>query len=70
MAIATILSRTQFGMDAPQVSGGGYRQWPAVLHHRGPARGESSKDRRGPLLNCNFELPPGRITSSGARRPA
>jgi magnesium chelatase family protein len=66
MAIATILSRAQFGMDAPQVSvevdiGSGLPSFTIVGLPEVVVR--ESKDRvRAALLNCNFELPPGRIT--------
>jgi magnesium chelatase family protein len=66
MAIATILSRAQNGMDAPQVrvevdiaSG-----LPALALVGLPETVvKESKDRvRSAIVNCNFELPPGRIT--------
>jgi magnesium chelatase family protein len=66
MAIATILSRAQNGMDAPQVrvevdiaSG-----LPALTLVGLPETVvKESKDRvRAAIANCNFELPPGRIT--------
>ncbi|MGE0114898.1 MAG: YifB family Mg chelatase-like AAA ATPase [Steroidobacteraceae bacterium] len=66
MTIATILSRAQFGMDAPQVSvevdiGSGLPSFTIVGLPEAVVK--ESKDRvRAALLNCNFELPPGRIT--------
>lgn len=66
MAIATILSRAQFGMDAPQVNvevdiGSGLPTFTIVGLPEVVVR--ESKDRvRAALINCNFELPPGRIT--------
>lgn len=66
MPIATILSRAQFGMDAPQVSvevdiGNGLPSFTIVGLPEVVVR--ESKDRvRAALINCNFELPPGRIT--------
>lgn len=66
MPIATILSRAQFGMDAPQVSvevdiGSGLPSFTIVGLPEAVVK--ESKDRvRAALLNCNFELPPGRIT--------
>jgi magnesium chelatase family protein len=66
MPIATILSRAQNGMDAPQVrvevdiaSG-----LPALTLVGLPETVvKESKDRvRSAIANCNFELPPGRIT--------
>lgn len=66
MAIATILSRAQFGMDAPQVNvevdiGSGLPSFTIVGLPEVVVR--ESKDRvRAALINCNFELPPGRIT--------
>jgi magnesium chelatase family protein len=66
MSIATILSRAQNGMDAPQVrvevdiaSG-----LPALALVGLPETVvKESKDRvRSAIVNCNFELPPGRIT--------
>lgn len=66
MPIATILSRAQNGMDAPQVrvevdiaSG-----LPALAIVGLPEIVvKESKDRvRSAIVNCNFELPPGRIT--------
>ena len=66
MAIATILSRAQFGMDAPQVSvevdiGSGLPGFTIVGLPEAVVK--ESKDRvRAALLNCHFELPPGRIT--------
>jgi magnesium chelatase family protein len=66
MAIATILSRAQFGMDAPQVSvevdiGSGLPSFTIVGLPEAVVK--ESKDRvRAALLNSHFELPPGRIT--------
>ncbi|MGC3983087.1 MAG: YifB family Mg chelatase-like AAA ATPase [Steroidobacteraceae bacterium] len=66
MAIATVLSRAQFGMEAPQVSvevdiGSGLPSFTIVGLPEAVVK--ESKDRvRAALLNCNFELPPGRIT--------
>lgn len=66
MAIATILSRAQFGMDAPLVSvevdiGSGLPSFTIVGLPEAVVK--ESKDRvRAALLNCNFELPSGRIT--------
>src|SRR5690242_11321857 len=66
MAIATILSRAQNGLDAPQVrvevdiaSG-----LPALTLVGLPETVvKESKDRvRSAIVNSNFELPPGRIT--------
>jgi len=66
MAIATILSRAQNGMDAPQVRvevdiANGL---PALTLVGLPETVvKESKDRvRSAIANCNFELPPGRIT--------
>jgi len=66
MAIATILSRAQSGMDAPLVSvevdiANGL---PALTLVGLPETVvKESKDRvRSAIANCNFELPPGRIT--------
>ena len=66
MPIATILSRAQFGMDAPQVCvevdiGNGLPSFTIVGLPEAVVK--ESKDRvRAALLNCHFELPPGRIT--------
>jgi len=66
MAIATILSRTQFGMDAPLVSvevdiGNGLPSFTIVGLPEAVVK--ESKDRvRAAIANCNFELPPGHIT--------
>lgn len=66
MAIATILSRAQFGMEAPQVSvevdiGAGLPSFTIVGLPEAVVK--ESRDRvRAALFNCNFELPPGRIT--------
>ena len=66
MAIATILSRAQFGMDAPQVCvevdiGSGLPSFTIVGLPEAVVK--ESKDRvRAALINCQFELPPGRIT--------
>jgi magnesium chelatase family protein len=66
MAIATILSRAQFGMAAPQVCvevdiGSGLPSFTVVGLPEAVVK--ESKDRvRAALLNCHFELPPGRIT--------
>src|SRR5215510_12183128 len=66
MAIATILSRAQAGMEAPLVSvevdiAPGL---PALTLVGLPETVvKESKDRvRAAISNCNFELPPGRIT--------
>jgi len=66
MTIATILSRAQNGMDAPQVRvevdiANGL---PALTLVGLPETVvKESKDRvRAAIANCNFELPPGRIT--------
>ena len=66
MAMATVLSRAQHGMDAPQVrvevdiSSG----LPAFAIVGLPeAVVKESKDRvRAAIANCNFEIPAGRIT--------
>ena len=66
MTIATILSRAQYGMHAPQVAvevdiGSGLPSFTIVGLPEAVVK--ESKDRvRAALLNCNFELPPGRIT--------
>ena len=66
MPIATILSRAQFGMHAPQVCvevdiGSGLPSFTIVGLPEAVVK--ESKDRvRAALLNCHFELPPGRIT--------
>lgn len=66
MAIATIFSRAQFGMDAPLVSvevdiGSGLPAFNIVGLPETVVK--ESKDRvRAALINCQFELPPGRIT--------
>jgi len=66
MTIATILSRAQFGMEAPQVSvevdiGAGLPSFTIVGLPEAVVK--ESKDRvRAALVNCNFELPAGRIT--------
>lgn len=66
MTIATILSRAQYGMDAPQVRvevdiGSGLPCFTIV--GLAEAVVKESKDRvRAALLNSRFELPPGRIT--------
>jgi magnesium chelatase family protein len=66
MPIATILSRAQFGMDAPQVCvevdiASGLPSFTIVGLPEAVVK--ESKDRvRAALLNCHFELPPGRIT--------
>jgi magnesium chelatase family protein len=66
MAMATVLSRAQFGMDAPvvrvevDISNG----LPAFAIVGLPeAVVKESKDRvRAAIMNCHFEMPPGRIT--------
>lgn len=66
MTIATILSRAQYGMDAPLVSvevdiGSGLPSFTIVGLPEAVVK--ESKDRvRAALINCQFELPPGRIT--------
>jgi magnesium chelatase family protein len=66
MAIATILSRAQNGMDAPQVRvevdiASGLPTLALVGLPETVVK--ESKDRvRSAIVNCNFELPPGRIT--------
>lgn len=66
MAIATILSRTQFGMEAPLVSvevdiGNGLPSFTIVGLPEAVIK--ESKDRvRAALVNSRFELPPGHIT--------
>ena len=66
MAIASIFSRAQFGMDAPLVSvevdiGSGLPAFNIVGLPETVVK--ESKDRvRAALINCQFELPPGRIT--------
>jgi magnesium chelatase family protein len=66
MAIATILSRAQYGMDAPLVSvevdiGNGLPSFTIVGLPEAVVK--ESKDRvRSALINSNFELPSGRIT--------
>lgn len=66
MAIATILSRAQQGMDAPlvQVEVDIANGLPALTLVGLPETVvKESKDRvRSAIVNCNFELPPGRIT--------
>lgn len=66
MPIATVLSRAQFGMDAPPVCvevdiGSGLPSFTIVGLPEAVVK--ESKDRvRAALLNCHFEMPPGRIT--------
>ncbi len=66
MTIATVLSRAPFGMEAPQVSvevdiGSGLPSFTIVGLPEAVVK--ESKDRvRAAIVNCNFELPPGRIT--------
>lgn len=66
MPIAIILSRAQFGMDAPLVRvevdiGSGLPSFTIVGLPETVVK--ESKDRvRAAIHNCNFELPPGRIT--------
>jgi magnesium chelatase family protein len=66
MTIATILSRAQYGMEAPLVSvevdiGSGLPSFNIVGLPETVVK--ESKDRvRAALINCQFELPAGRIT--------
>jgi magnesium chelatase family protein len=66
MAIATILSRAQYGMQAPQVAvevdiSAGLPSFTIVGLPEAVVK--ESKDRvRAALLNCNFEMPDGHIT--------
>lgn len=66
MAMATVLSRAQHGMDAPQVRvevdiGSGLPAFTIVGLPEAVVK--ESKDRvRAAIANCNFELPAGRIT--------
>jgi len=66
MTIATILSRAQYGMHAPQVAvevdiSAGLPSFTIVGLPEAVVK--ESKDRvRAALLNCNFEMPDGRIT--------
>ena len=66
MAIATVLTRAQFGMEAPQVCvevdiGSGLPSFTIVGLPEAVVK--ESKDRvRAALLNCQFEMPAGRIT--------
>jgi len=66
MAIATILSRAQYGMQAPQVAvevdiSSGLPSFTIVGLPEAVVK--ESKDRvRAALLNCNFEMPDGHIT--------
>ncbi|HSQ70737.1 MAG TPA: magnesium chelatase domain-containing protein, partial [Steroidobacteraceae bacterium] len=66
MTLATILSRTQQGMDAPLVrvevdEGSGLPSFSIVGLPETAVK--ESRDRvRAALANCGFEMPPGRIT--------
>lgn len=66
MTIATILSRAQYGMQAPQVAvevdiSAGLPSFTIVGLPEAVVK--ESKDRvRAALVNCNFEMPDGRIT--------
>src|SRR3954467_6549485 len=65
MAMATVLSRAQHGMDAPQVRvevdiSNGLPSFAIVGLPEAVVK--ESKDRvRAAILNCHFEMPPGRI---------
>ncbi len=66
MTLATILSRTQQGMEAPLVrvevdAGSGLPTFSIVGLPETVVR--ESRDRvRSALANCGFEMPPGRVT--------